>query len=755
MRFAPLSWFPSNSAEQSSNGHSSEASQSSPHAHSRSSPFRKLNNGNAGRHFNGDNEPSQGSRSDRKRFAVAVAATESASGESQSMDDVDAFELPDGKPAQFAKRPRYFLPTAEEQRPARLGFSSKIGQFLSHFLPASSLDTIKNWVKSGSEPPNKQLLYSPLGSANMSTPSNGLNANGWRSRPGRSIPVIDLTQDENDVTSWSSPTKSRQDESHTRGSHSTSVTADPDDQFFSTPIAGCSQRSPVQGVENGDCKIVKDEASTSASGINSTIRLERHWDRHENSFLKSQAKPVLLRDSSIRRPGVARSTPRSALSFDRSDLSSRLGTVKTLNDSRQYRNRSLQQVINLEERERYRELLESLGAGNVSFTPKNRTLQAVSPEAPTGDRLKAQLMSSRNLLDQITADISSSRASDDSSIIVLDDEVTTQSNASVGEQSSSSTAGRVNRRRWSQEKVDELNRKLELDPSAVSKDIRDEFLPSTARRRQQALELRAELQLRHDARKQREKSYDDELRLRLRLEGLVLPEPEEEIDEFPELTDEANALVHRAWSRGDPNELFVEEFSQQIRRRDLLTLSGLEWLNDEVINFYMNMIMARSDANQKMPKVYAFVTFFYPKVAQGGHSSVKRWTRKVDIFSYDLLLVPVHLGAHWCLATIDFRKKRIEYYDSMGGTNNKCLAALSDYLCAESLDKKKKPFDMSGWDKICLEDIPQQLNGSDCGMFTCKFAEYASRCAKITFDQEHMPYFRRRMVYEICTKKLM
>ena len=30
-----------------------------------------------------------------------------------------------------------------------------------------------------------------------------------------------------------------------------------------------------------------------------------------------------------------------------------------------------------------------------------------------------------------------------------------------------------------------------------------------------------------------------------------------------------------------------------------------------------------------------------------GHSALKRWTRKIDIFSYDLIVIPVHLGMHW------------------------------------------------------------------------------------------------------------
>ena len=67
----------------------------------------------------------------------------------------------------------------------------------------------------------------------------------------------------------------------------------------------------------------------------------------------------------------------------------------------------------------------------------------------------------------------------------------------------------------------------------------------------------------------------------------------------------------------------------------------------------MNLIVARSSTNN-LPKVYAFNTFFYPKIMSDGHAGVKRWTRKVDVFSHDIILVPVHLGVHWCLS-VQFR----------------------------------------------------------------------------------------------------
>ena len=61
----------------------------------------------------------------------------------------------------------------------------------------------------------------------------------------------------------------------------------------------------------------------------------------------------------------------------------------------------------------------------------------------------------------------------------------------------------------------------------------------------------------------------------------------------------------------------------------------------------------------------------------------------------------------------------------------------------------------SSFQAVIVKDIPQQMNGSDCGMFTCKFAEYLSRNANISFTQEDMPYFRKRMIYEIVQAKLM
>uniref|UniRef100_A0A915DZS0 Ubiquitin-like protease family profile domain-containing protein n=1 Tax=Ditylenchus dipsaci TaxID=166011 RepID=A0A915DZS0_9BILA len=269
-------------------------------------------------------------------------------------------------------------------------------------------------------------------------------------------------------------------------------------------------------------------------------------------------------------------------------------------------------------------------------------------------------------------------------------------------------------------------------------------------------DLQQEIDLRSMARNNRQIVNEEHRRLKLSMEGLILERRAPEKEEFPELPEDALELLQKAWNRSGPqDEVFTKGFGVDIMRKDLLSLRGLEWLNDEVINFYMNLICERSKQEPALPKTYAFSTFFYASLCGKGYAAVKRWTRKVDIFSYDLLIVPIHLTAHWCLATVDFKQETICYFDSLLGENNRCLNALEEYLQSEHIDKKKKNFDMSNWSLICRKDIPQQLNGSDCGMFSCKFAEYVSRRAAITFDQSNMPYFRQRMVYEVVSQKLL
>ncbi|KAL2917262.1 hypothetical protein HK105_203327 [Polyrhizophydium stewartii] len=219
------------------------------------------------------------------------------------------------------------------------------------------------------------------------------------------------------------------------------------------------------------------------------------------------------------------------------------------------------------------------------------------------------------------------------------------------------------------------------------------------------------------------------------------------------LPPDAQKLVESVMS-GD--RVVVEAFGVKILSKDIRTLKDTTWLNDEVINFYGEMCMKRAkQAQDKFPRIHVFNTFFYEQLRTRGYSSVRRWTKKVDLFEKDLVIVPVHLGAHWTCAVINLKQKRFEYYDSLHGSNPTCQELLREYLKSESLDKKKTPIDLSDWEDYTPKNIPAQQNSYDCGVFTCMFMEHSARQAAFRFSQRDMPMLRTRIAYEIIKAELL
>lgn len=51
--------------------------------------------------------------------------------------------------------------------------------------------------------------------------------------------------------------------------------------------------------------------------------------------------------------------------------------------------------------------------------------------------------------------------------------------------------------------------------------------------------------------------------------------------------------VESALKYGPDNEILVVDFGLVITRKDIHTLSGLNWLSDQIINFYMNLLIKR------------------------------------------------------------------------------------------------------------------------------------------------------------------
>lgn len=425
------------------------------------------------------------------------------------------------------------------------------------------------------------------------------------------------------------------------------------------------------------------------------------------------------------------------------------------------------QCVRLEEKERYRRLIQQFSRGNLtkqlavkseekdftSVTSKTSRSSPIGDEDAQSEELKMPRPTVAVLDEDLDKNSLSGMATPKQKIHFSDSESPDESQSET-EKSSENTNSKS-----SPKPCVRLKNNPYLAEDWVTQFVK-KYSASTREQKRKIEEEQLKIKIFEEKRKSQEEKLNEEIQLRLQLsekEPPILEEKEIESEEpplLPEITSEMKSEIESALKPRPSDEVLVEGFRIQIKRQDMSTLSGLNWLNDEVINFYLSMLMKRSSKG-KRPKVHSFNTFFYPKLQSSGYDGVRRWTRKVDIFAVKYLLIPVHLGMHWCLAVVNFTDKTICYYDSMGGKNLQCLDTIKKYLCEESLDKRKMPFNLAGWTTKLARDIPHQMNGSDCGMFACKYADYITREIPISFTQADMPQFRQLMVYEILKKKLL
>ena len=79
-------------------------------------------------------------------------------------------------------------------------------------------------------------------------------------------------------------------------------------------------------------------------------------------------------------------------------------------------------------------------------------------------------------------------------------------------------------------------------------------------------------------------------------------------------------------------------------------------------------VLADNEATKPhhLPKCYFFPTHFYAKLLNSPEGfrylNVRRWTKHADIFSMDLIFIPIHLhSSHWILVIINLLHTCFEY----------------------------------------------------------------------------------------------
>lgn len=95
------------------------------------------------------------------------------------------------------------------------------------------------------------------------------------------------------------------------------------------------------------------------------------------------------------------------------------------------------------------------------------------------------------------------------------------------------------------------------------------------------------------------------------------------------------------------------------------------YLNDVIIDFYLKYIQLEEMSAEQRDKTHIFSTFFFKALtsrgrsidemstrrlnaAQKRHDGVKKWTKDVNIFEKDFIVIPINESEHWYLAIICF-----------------------------------------------------------------------------------------------------
>ena len=136
-------------------------------------------------------------------------------------------------------------------------------------------------------------------------------------------------------------------------------------------------------------------------------------------------------------------------------------------------------------------------------------------------------------------------------------------------------------------------------------------------------------------------------------------DPFDELDNAPPKYSKLHGLG-KPWSKP---LIYPKEGKKRITVEwsDLKKLDEGEFLNDNLLSFYLRFLEQQL-GDQKphiAKKVYFFNSYFFAtltnthKSKKGfNYEGVQKWTRSVDLFTYDYIIVPINEALHWYLAII-------------------------------------------------------------------------------------------------------
>ena len=126
-----------------------------------------------------------------------------------------------------------------------------------------------------------------------------------------------------------------------------------------------------------------------------------------------------------------------------------------------------------------------------------------------------------------------------------------------------------------------------------------------------------------------------------------------------------------------------------------------------------------------------FSSCFYKKLTDFDPNRIRNWTKRVNIFNKDFVVIPVCTGSHWILLIVKMNHGAgisMMILDSANRSSQKSSLTLErrikSYLNDEWVAQTKhqlKSQSTISFEEVSYTNVPQQPNGTDCGVYVMKF----------------------------------
>ncbi|KAF4332378.1 hypothetical protein FBEOM_13825 [Fusarium beomiforme] len=142
-----------------------------------------------------------------------------------------------------------------------------------------------------------------------------------------------------------------------------------------------------------------------------------------------------------------------------------------------------------------------------------------------------------------------------------------------------------------------------------------------------------------------------------------------------------------------------------VDKDDIQRLDEGEFLNDNLISFYLRYLQDQLEKKQPeiLNKVYIFSTFFFEKLrsnrAKINYEGVKAWTARIELLSYEYIVVPVNENAHWYLAIIYNAPRLLQQEVKAATDTDKQPPNPRDAIIVEDNDPVASPAEKSTFDR--------------------------------------------------------